>query len=814
MKRVLLVLMLLAVLGPHSILHAQTARQVITLQNAATATGDGVNLGVAGWPTVGVQVVIADTATITFEGRVDETGSWVAAVCSDSATGTLSSTASASGLYQCNVAGFSQFRARISSHGAGAVTVKALVTLAAGKGGGGGGGLPGGAQDGDCLQWNTDQPSWAECPGAGSGAPTDATYITQTPQAGLSAEQALSALATGILKSTNGTGVLSIAAAGTDYVAPAGNVATATALAADPTDCNAGEGTRGINASGTAQNCTNFAEEQGSNGLTAKTAANTYTNRTITGTASEISVANGSGASGNPTISLPSSIALAGKTVTVGNGGSIAASGTGTVTATGVAANSVALTTDTTGDYVDGVIADKGLQKTGTEGADLGLIDCADGEVLKSNATNQWGCSTDDLGGAPTDAQYWVGAADGTLSAEKNLGVLGTGLVINTAGVPSILTTQTCTNQVVRVLSASGTVTCATITSAFVDSSVLTTGGAGTVWASVTDSNTWSDGVKQTFNPNGTNAGINVGSHTADAGSPADGDILYNSTSTTFRFRENGEWKTLGVQSLSDTLDTVSDRGKEIDGANSSANCVKIGAGSNNGWCIYHDGSDGPQIRQQTAANTKTIIETNFTWALRDIEGAADVVTVDPDAASKNAMYQFGTNYKPVASFYVPLSPRGAVTITETNVVTNQPKGWWAQVTDANTDAVDFHFPITKKMEGATTATVRLWGVSDHATPSGNIVLHCAMKAYRPGTDTYEAHQTTGEQSVTLTPATQNRPVSAVSSAVTINGTVAEFGEMIGSCEVDATGTTSAQLTDFFLRGDALIQLLVNSWSD
>lgn len=54
----------------------------------------------------------------------------------------------------------------------------------------------------------------------GSGAPTTATYITQTPDATLSAEQALSSLATGILKNTTITGVLSIAASGTDY-APA-----------------------------------------------------------------------------------------------------------------------------------------------------------------------------------------------------------------------------------------------------------------------------------------------------------------------------------------------------------------------------------------------------------------------------------------------------------------------------------------------------------------------------------------------------------------------------------------------------------------
>jgi len=47
-----------------------------------------------------------------------------------------------------------------------------------------------------------------------------ATYITQTPSADLANEQALSLLATGLLKSTTGTGVISIAAAGTDYEVP------------------------------------------------------------------------------------------------------------------------------------------------------------------------------------------------------------------------------------------------------------------------------------------------------------------------------------------------------------------------------------------------------------------------------------------------------------------------------------------------------------------------------------------------------------------------------------------------------------------
>jgi hypothetical protein len=56
--------------------------------------------------------------------------------------------------------------------------------------------------------------------GGGGGAPVNATYITQTADATLSAEQALSALSTGMVKVTTTTGVLSTGAAGTDYTSP------------------------------------------------------------------------------------------------------------------------------------------------------------------------------------------------------------------------------------------------------------------------------------------------------------------------------------------------------------------------------------------------------------------------------------------------------------------------------------------------------------------------------------------------------------------------------------------------------------------
>lgn len=65
----------------------------------------------------------------------------------------------------------------------------------------------------------------------------------------------------------------------------------------------------------------------------------------------------------------------------------------------------------------------------------------------------------------------------------------------------------------------------------------VTTNG---VTLTVNQALTWGDGVKQTFNPNGTNAGVNIGAHTADPSSLANGDVWYNSTSNELLARING----------------------------------------------------------------------------------------------------------------------------------------------------------------------------------------------------------------------------------------------------------------------------------
>lgn len=54
------------------------------------------------------------------------------------------------------------------------------------------------------------------------------------------------------------------------------------------------------------------------------------------------------------------------------------------------------------------------------------------------------------------------------------------------------------------------------------------------------------DGIRQTFNPDATNAGINVGSIAGDPSSPSNGDVWYDSTANELTARINGATVALG----------------------------------------------------------------------------------------------------------------------------------------------------------------------------------------------------------------------------------------------------------------------------
>lgn len=124
------------------------------------------------------------------------------------------------------------------------------------------------------------------------------------------------------------------------------------------------------------------------NGIVTQTAPATFTGRTITGTANEITVTNGSGVAGNPTLSLPSALTFTGKTITGGIYSSMASIDVagaaviaGAITATGSALGSTIIFRGTSG----GAGATTGLRLYDIDDSHTMRITC--GSDLTANRT-------------------------------------------------------------------------------------------------------------------------------------------------------------------------------------------------------------------------------------------------------------------------------------------------------------------------------------------------------------------------------------------------------------------------------------------
>jgi hypothetical protein len=132
--------------------------------------------------------------------------------------------------------------------------------------------------------------------------------------------------------------------------------------------------------------------------------------------------------------------------------GDVVSGGTTSMVST-IQANSVALGTDTTGNYVSGITASQGILLTGTEGATVGLIACSDGQILKNVSGTSWACSTDSTGagGTLTSADIDTSAEiKAIVTDETGIGALvfGTsptlsGVTLNGTNTVSLFTSST-----------------------------------------------------------------------------------------------------------------------------------------------------------------------------------------------------------------------------------------------------------------------------------------------------------------------------------------------------------------------------------
>jgi hypothetical protein len=99
-----------------------------TLQAAAVATGNGTAISMRGFGRLTVSVTMAGTATITFEGSIDDGTTWFALGMALSTTGALASAPTATATYYmpAGAPALTNFRARISAWTSGATSAVAL----------------------------------------------------------------------------------------------------------------------------------------------------------------------------------------------------------------------------------------------------------------------------------------------------------------------------------------------------------------------------------------------------------------------------------------------------------------------------------------------------------------------------------------------------------------------------------------------------------------------------------------------------------------------------------------------------------------
>lgn len=185
---------------------------------------------------------------------------------------------------------------------------------------------------------------------------------------------------------------------------------------------------------------------------------------------------------------------------------------------------------------------------TGTvETARLGSGTAGAGNFLRGDQT--WQPVTASPAGSDTQVQFNDGGAlgaDAGMVYNKTTDLLTVGgLLVNGAGTSDIGIGDTDNSHFLNLLVGSNLTADRNLTFTTGDAArTITINGditlpAGTA-AVIGSSNSWGDGVKQTFNPDATNAGINIGAQAGDPSTLANGDVWYNSSTNKYRCRENG----------------------------------------------------------------------------------------------------------------------------------------------------------------------------------------------------------------------------------------------------------------------------------
>lgn len=237
--------------------------------------------------------------------------------------------------------------------------------------------------------------------------------------------------------------------------------------------------------------------------------------------------------------------------------------------------------------------------------------------------------TTDATAAAPPDATYITQTANGTLTNEFAMGTLATGLVKNTTttGVPSIAVagtdyvppgaatasglTMATAKLLGRTTASTGAIEEITIGSNLsLASTTLDLATSPTITTpTISGAITFPAGVKQTFAPNGTTAGINVGSVAGDPSTPANGDLWYDSTANELTARINGANVALGAGGGGGSVatDTIWNVKGDLAVGTGSDTASRLAVGSN-GQVLMADSAESTGVKWATASGTGDVV--------------------------------------------------------------------------------------------------------------------------------------------------------------------------------------------------------------
>lgn len=243
------------------------------------------------------------------------------------------------------------------------------------------------------------------------------------------------------------------------------------------------------------------------------------------------------------------------------------------------------------------------------------------------------------------------------------------------------------------------------------------------------------------------------------------------------------------------TLDQAFDGGSEINGA-TSASPVIIGNGTQKGK-LYGDPTKGFVIEPDPLGDSLWRIWTNYNGCIHDEEGAANMLCINPDAASPLLMYQFQSGYRPLKSVWIGAGslygdgtncPERPTAVT----INSGPKIPTFICSDNNSSRLTGMLRMPGDWDGG---TITLTHASIQTAADTNALNADAAAQCRGAGETVSS--TWGTEVAIDDAAVSGSNINdlTTSGAITPAGTCAAGDMLYFYYEIDATGTTTATAT-------------------